>query len=272
MTIAVNWGAGVQSLAILFAVREGLLPPPDFWIFADTGDEPESVYRNVRRAGDMLGSKLVVVSRGRLSAHIVSRISSGLNKGLATPPFFVQTDTTPAPVRRGCTADFKVKVLERAQKDLGVTEAWFGISTDEMERMKTAPDGMVYRHPLIDTLRWSRDRCVGYLATQTWPDGAPVEAVRSACVYCPFRSADGWVALAQREPEAFEAAARFEDAVHDAWERHGYVGGLKNKPFLVRTLKPLREQVAAWREQREALPTQGDLFGMLNECAGVCGI
>lgn len=36
----VSWGGGTQSSAISLMVLRGLLPRPDLFLFADTGDEP----------------------------------------------------------------------------------------------------------------------------------------------------------------------------------------------------------------------------------------
>jgi hypothetical protein len=63
--IVCSFGAGVQSTAILALVERGDLPRPDAWVFADTGDEPESVYKQVDWAEGRikaLGSELVTVT------------------------------------------------------------------------------------------------------------------------------------------------------------------------------------------------------------------
>lgn len=41
-------GAGTQSTALYFLMRDGVVPKPDAAIFADTGDEPNEVYETVR--------------------------------------------------------------------------------------------------------------------------------------------------------------------------------------------------------------------------------
>lgn len=60
-------GAGTQSTAIYFMMRDGKIPLPDAAIFADTGAEPAEVYDNVEflKAGfEELGVPFYIVGRG----------------------------------------------------------------------------------------------------------------------------------------------------------------------------------------------------------------
>lgn len=47
LPIVCSFGAGTQSSAIAQLVLEGRLPRPALWQFADTGEEPPSVYANL---------------------------------------------------------------------------------------------------------------------------------------------------------------------------------------------------------------------------------
>jgi hypothetical protein len=42
-----NLGAGVQSTTLFLMLIDGDLPPVDYAIFADTGDEPQDVYQHL---------------------------------------------------------------------------------------------------------------------------------------------------------------------------------------------------------------------------------
>ena len=48
MINVVSYGGGVQSTAIVLMAIDGLIPKPDYVIFADTGSEMESTYKTVK--------------------------------------------------------------------------------------------------------------------------------------------------------------------------------------------------------------------------------
>lgn len=169
---------------------------------------------------------------------------------------------------RGCTRDFKTRLLDgaakahfeiaRAEKDVKVSR-WLGISTDEAHRMGKAEAAWFRKdYPLID-LRLSRTDCVSILRAA----GRPV--VRSACVFCPFHSDREWQRLKTDEPEAFAAAVAFEREMWAAWEEHGTIAGLDSRPSLHKSGTPLGELDFAGAQQ--------EMFGGWgNDCAGVCGV
>jgi len=64
-----NLGAGVQSTALYLLSMEGSepeVPKFDYAIFADTQEEPESVYRHVEWLQSLGGPPIHVVTAGRL--------------------------------------------------------------------------------------------------------------------------------------------------------------------------------------------------------------
>ena len=77
--------------------------------------------------------------------------------------------------RRQCTAEFKIQPIRRKIRELAglkprqrapkglLISQWLGISTDEITRMKQAPDPWIEnRFPLIDDLRMSRSDCLAW--------------------------------------------------------------------------------------------------------------
>jgi len=274
MISIVNWGGGVQSTAIMFLVMERhptlmrVLPddmemPTEFY-FADTGDEPEAVYAHVGKMRPLLkegGIDLIEVKRHKewpLSSHILERAESG-TRGISMIPMFVETGTTPSPIRRGCTQDYKVKPIERAIKESYGKQPiyqWFGISADESQRMKISQKSYrTFWYPLIQ-MGWKRDHCIDYLKAKG------VESPRSACYFCPFHSPLEWKRIGGSERHK---AAKFEKEIHDAFETHGSVCGLKGMPYLHRSMQPL---------DAIDFDSQMDLFyePMDDECFGVCGV
>jgi hypothetical protein len=273
----VSFGGGVQSTALAWMALRGhadLLswqsPLPALWLFADTGDEPIAVYEHVDRMERELvgaGFEFRRVSAGKLSDHVLERAEAG-EGGISLPPLFVASDGREAmPVRRGCTRDFKIKPLDRAARaHFGVprraqdwagepVRQWYGISADEGQRMRISQDRWrTFAYPLVE-LGWTRSRCLDYL------DSIGESAPRSACVFCPFHSADEWRRV-KDAPGDWAAAVAFEARLHAAHNEHGQIAGLRTKPFLHRSRVPLAD--VEFNRQ--------EAFSFDDECAGVCGI
>jgi hypothetical protein len=275
----VSFGGGVQSTAVAMLVINNHPDlkaamgeaRPELWLFSDTGDEPQAVYDHVEVMKKLIldaGMEFATVSAGVLSEHVLGKASKG-ERGISLPPLFVSTmgnDTMP--VRRGCTRDFKVKPLDAYAKghfdvprgykgDVFVSQ-WYGISSDEGQRMKISQDRWrVFEYPLV-RMGWSRRKCLDYLAA------LGIDAPRSACVYCPFHSAEEWqkvLAVPSEREKVFE----FERQLHEAWDKHGSIAGLKTKPYLHRSRVPM-SQVDHNKGQRFLWDAWDD------ECAGVCGV
>jgi len=280
---AVSYGGGIQSTAIahlvinkhpeLLAAVEKL---PDCFIFADTGDEPESVYKTVARTKTALenaGIPLLIVRKSArsLSEELKRKVNDGI-RGIDCPPFYLITDNPDGGiVSRQCTSAWKVEVLDRKKKALAglnlrtkshrklknVVDAWMGISVDEASRMRDSKDPwQKYTYPLID-MGWRRLDCIKYL------EEIEVQATRSACSYCPFHSDSEWKRIKSEEPKAWKQAVDFEKWLHAKHADGVQIAGLRGKPFLHKSRIPL--------EQAD-FNNQMDLFGFDDECAGVCGV
>lgn len=156
-------GAGVQSTTLALMAAEGEITPlPNCAIFADTGEEPAAVYKHldwlltpgrlpfpvhIVRAWEgygkpgikrSLGDEILAATRGESKAGSHSR-----------PPFFVaNSDGTKGMIRRQCTGDFKIDVIQAKEREILKLKRgqrwpdeiqivqWIGISTDEVTRMK----------------------------------------------------------------------------------------------------------------------------------------
>ena len=280
LTEIVSFGAGTQSSAIallahnrdprLLAVTGGKLP--DHYIFADTGDEPRSVYDQLALFSELLNVPLHIVTRhedGRsLADELCGRLEAGKQTNLTWIPAFVGSKSRKGRgmLQRRCTQKMKVYPLRRAARTLSgyrhkvikhlVCRQWLGISTDEITRVResTEPWSELF-YPLIE-MGWSRADCEDYLREH----GIPV--IKSACVYCPFRTSAAWQEMKDDEPEEFKRAAAFErrlQAAYDGLESPQ----LKARPFLHPSLVPI---------DKVDFKTPGIRGGMDNECAGVCGV
>lgn len=274
----ISLGAGVQSSTMaLMAAHGEISPMPVAAIFADTGNEPQSVYRwldwlekelpfPVRRVSKMRGGKPVILSSKSLEMH---QTKDGRSICQMNIPFFTLDDNGGFGMVpfRGCTADFKIEPIRKAQRELGNVRhgqknvgviAWIGISADEASRMKNSRDPWVLnRYPLIEK-RLSRQDCLNWMEANHYP-----RPPRSACVFCPFHSDYEWRRLKTEEPKEFEKAVRFEQDVQQAKANSG---NFRTIPFLHASRQPLNTVDFRNAEDR------GQINMFENECEGMCGV
>lgn len=254
-------GAGVQSTTLaLMAAKGEIGPMPDAAIFADTGWEPRAVYEHLARLREALPFPVHVVSAGDLRADILAKTNTTGQRFAAVPWFMRMPDGTEAMGRRQCTAEYKLKPLQRQIRAMlggktpkGGAEVWIGISTDEAFRVK--PSRVQYianRWPLIEQ-RMNRNDCIRWMDRNGW------SAPKSSCIGCPFHSADQWRALT---PDEFADACAVDEAI-----RQPHPGrGIKGEQFMHRSLRPLTEVDLTTAEDR------GQLNLFVNECEGMCGV
>ena len=277
-------GCGVQSSTVLLMSIHGELPKLDAAIFADTGDEPEAVYKwagFLREQAQAAGIRWIDTRHSgsdSLSEHVIRSVSIG--KRVDSPPLFViGKDGTGSPINRSCTSNWKIKPIIKATRELlGLrkgqrwpktlaVETWLGISADEMQRMKAATEPWQrFWHPLIEE-PWNdrfapirekpmrRSDCLAWMQRNGYP-----EPPRSACWHCPFHGNSSWRRLRDSDPEAWQKALAFDRAIRNGYR--GKIEGWHGQAYLHRSLKPLDEVDLGSDEM--------PLFG--EECGGVCGV
>lgn len=277
-------GAGVQSTALALMAVDGHLPPLDHAIFADTGWEPDGVYRHLDRLTVELeshGVEVHIVSNGNIRDDALAE-----GHRFASMPLHMKGEKGNGIGRRQCTSEYKLAPIKRKVRELlgakvdgtlangsprvrrvpgrpgsRFVEMWVGISTDEIERQKPADVSYIHRiDPLIDVLDMDRESCVAYLESR-WP--WPVE--RSACIGCPYHTNVEWRRLRD------EAPAEFADAVEfDVELRAKPLGGFKSEAYLHGDRVPLAEANLDKVTRRENLAAQGRLFQGCNpfDCPG----
>lgn len=269
----ISLGAGVQSSTMaLMASRGELLDiQVDFAIFADTQDESKQVYAWLDWLEKQLSFPVYRVTKGRLSdsALAMHRSKAGKEYPLASIPFHVVNEQGKRSIVRfrNCTRDFKINPIskelrlrcgvKRGQKFQTVTSL-IGISYDEMTRMKTSRDlWVVNRWPLIE-LKMRRSDCIEWMVSNGYP-----EPPKSACVYCPFKSANEFRRMQIDEPDEFARAVQFEKDFNENQAK----AGNRNKYFVFRSCKPLDEV-----DFRSDLEKGQRAFSFLDECDGMCGV
>lgn len=269
--IYLSLGAGVQSTALLVlsAAGERGVPRADVAIFADTGDEPEYVYRYLEILKAWSPIPIHTVAEGHLGADVLDRHKGLRTRFAAIPAWTRGADGNASGLRRQCTREYKITPIEReVRRILGYAKgervkkhatALIGISLDEATRMKPSRTAWIEnRYPLVDAgLR--RADCLR-IVEQT---GLP-RPEKSSCLFCPYHSDAYWINLRSQHPEDFEKAAVFDSGIRDM-TRSGDAGSV----FLHRSLVPLRE--VEFKHQRQIpLVLDGEQFD--NECEGVCGV
>ena len=85
-------GAGVQSTTMSLMVAHGVIEPPDFAIFADTGWEPRAVYDHLAwlRGDNVLPFPVHIVQRGNLKDDLLQKATGNVDKRFAAVPFFTK--------------------------------------------------------------------------------------------------------------------------------------------------------------------------------------
>lgn len=274
-------GAGVQSSCLALMAAHGKVPNyPALGgaIFADTQDEPESVYSwlnwleaEIARCPFPFPVHRVTAGKLSLRSLDMRTTEDGRRYSRTDIPFYTRNhDGSAGRVKnRSCTRDFKIKpIMKKARKMANVPRKsksarvhvvqWIGISVDEIYRMKPSRDWWAESvWPLVD-LRMNRHDCKQWMNNMGYP-----EPPRSSCVFCPFHNNHEWRRLRDDEPESFRRAVEFERAVQRI---KGESQNFRTAPFLHRSLRPL-DQVDF---RTDADHGQGNLFN--NECEGMCGV
>jgi hypothetical protein len=176
-------------------------------------------------------------------------------------------DGTEGMIRRQCTKDFKILPIERKVRELlglkkhqrfrgdgPVVEQWYGISLDEVSRMRYHPHKWgVHYYPLIE-MKWERKDCI------YWLEKRNLHPVRSACWMCPYRTNEEWRWLQKNSPVDWEKAVDFDRRIRKA-------GGMRGDTYLHRQCIPLEEVDLSTPEDHGQLGLWGDVCE-----EGMCGV
>ena len=262
----ISLGVGVQSSTMALMAAKGELPMPDCAIFADTGYEPEAVYKYLEFLKKELPFPIHIVEKGNIRDDMINSVDNGQRFPIA--PFFTKSAETgkSGMLQRQCTNDYKIQPIRKKIRELcdvgykkhfpkdKYVEQWIGISTDEIQRMKPARDKYIKnKHPLIE-LNMNRQQCLIWMNKNNYP-----LPEKSACICCPYHDDAYWSFMKKERPNEFEQAVWFDKKI-----RFGS-RNIKDELYLHRSCKPLDEV-----EFKEKVDNQMDMFD--NECEGMCGL
>lgn len=271
----ISLGGGVQSSVLALMAKHGLIRPmPDYAIFADTGWEPEGVYRHLEWLSEQLPFPVQTVRRSNIRDDILAGVNSTGQEFSAIPAFVRSYTGKTGIARRQCTREYKLAPIElemrdllglgfrqRIEEDLSV-ELWIGISKDEIIRMKPSRLRWVdHRWPLID-MGFSRADCIAWFA-EAYPERT---LPRSACIGCPYHTDAEWADMRRNDPAAWADAVFVDDSLR-AGERAKRFGG---EMYLHNSMRPLAEIPLTTMAASEGEPAAAVAFG--EECEGMCGV
>ena len=249
-----SYGAGVQSRAMLHMALNGILPRPDRVVFADTMAEPQAVYQAVKE--DQAHAEAAGISFDTVAYKNLGDIAN--LTGVFIPAHTLNPNTgSKGMLRRQCTGRFKVDPIKRHLRALGYKHVTMllGITTDESIRVKDSRVRWIANsYPFIDR-GMSRNDCDVYLRT------LGLAAVKSACVFCPYRSNYGWAKI-RANPADWAAAIAYDRAVRHKRPKGGEMYVHPDRVPLDQAGVPdLSTMIPLFEE---------DGFG--NECEGYCGL
>lgn len=265
-------GAGRQSSALLLLAAEGRIPRPDVAIFADTGWEPQPVYRHLERlerdVAQPAGIPVLRVSAGNIRADALDPA----HRFVSMPTFTINADGSRGMGRRQCTNEYKLRpIKEKVRELLGYphplniprdvyAEQAIGISRDEIGRMKDS--GLKYLRsvfPLLDLegaadgrAGWTADDCIRYLRSRGFR-----HVPKSACVGCPFHGNRQWREMRDNRPDEWADAVAFDHALRAAPREDGI------REYLHPSRVPLDEAPIGRVSAHEWRSRQTDVFGQV---------
>lgn len=228
---------------------------PEFAVFADTGDEPQEVYDWLERLRGLLPFRVKIAHRDAMFWPLSKNLI--VSEHSQIPAFFKSSNGAIGIGKRQCTKHWKIVPVKKKIREClnaqgkhlppSFVHLWHGISTDEISRAKDSREEWItHVFPLLDK-RMSRQDCVA------WLDRHGLEAPKSACVYCPYRSPNQWRKSKQNPTE---------------WALITKVDALLNKrnEFLHSSCRPINEVDFSTEEER------GQINMFNNECEGMCGV
>ncbi len=265
-----NFGGGVDSTAIMVGLsrlyRGGdATARPDLILFADTGDELQETYANVRRMSEWCASvgfpEVTVVSR---PINIPGRVGY---KSLSENCITNETLPSEAFGRGSCSIKWKHEPMDaflfgrkrpyrmgwmEAQGHAGVKPTkLIGYDFTETQKgkrgkwAKVAEDAVAcYRFPLVEW-QWTRQDCIDAIAAE----GLPV-VIKSACFMCPNQSEGELRTMAANDPALFLRALAIEEIA-----KRGHHGLTKLEGLWRRTRKMDNRPGSwvAWAKMHELL-------------------
>lgn len=267
MLTVISLGAGVQSSVMALMAAHGEIEPmPDCAIFADTQAEPKHVYDWLDWLETQLPFPVYRVSHGNLKDAV---LTGNDGSRFVPPPFYTSNEhgEKEGLLRRQCTREYKIQPIQKKLRELAgykprqrmpadSVQQWIGISLDEIQRMKDAPEKWYSnRWPLIEK-RMTRLHCLEWMSKR----GYNALPQKSACTFCPYHDDETWRRMQCDDPESWAEAIVVDEAIRDGFAK------TNQKLYVHRSLIPLKDVDFSRPDENQ------DTFTFMDECDGMCGV
>lgn len=211
-----SFGGGVQSIAILVLVAQGKLQKPELAIMANTGRERSSTWRYFTQHAEPIFEEYEIPFE--VAGHNLATVDLYAHNGDLLIPAFTQTGKLPT----FCSSEWKKLTVRRRLRQLGYgpknpVTMWFGMSLDEVDRMRTSDKKWIKNHyPLVFDYRLRRHECE--LLIEDF--GLPASP-KSACWMCPNMSNAEWNEIKLNDPADWQKAIELDEFVRANDEQGG---------------------------------------------------
>lgn len=248
-------GAGMQSTALALMSCENKMkgiihkevPIYDAVIFCDLGLEPYWVKDQVefiKNACNKAG-----IPFHKIESNLYQDYMDNFGRGhVSSIPFWsVDENGKKAKMRRHCTLDYKIALIEKFLKynllgykkyqrlkkeDIQAHEMHIGFSYEERKRMSQDYSNLfIKKYPLID-MKWERADSYKYIL-EVW--GLDTKA--SACNFCPFHKNYFFMHLKENSKEDYERTVAFDRMIGEMQPRTA----IKSKIYLSRSRKRIED-------------------------------
>lgn len=272
-------GIGTQSTTLYYMSALDIIKPYNYAIFVDPGREKKETYEYLKMLIEW-GKKnnapeIIIYHEKNLYEDLLNCTNSNGNSFITIPAYVSSKKYKSSLLRRQCTNEYKIQPFTRAiRKIYNITgHCWtpptsisFGITTDEIERMKIPLKkwqtslfpfcGYSVTRDKTNKIKgypkFNRQDCIDWLKKNNFP-----VPVKSSCTFCPYQSDLSWLKLKKNDPNEFKKIVQLDKAI-----RKDNKGRMKSPIYLHRSLKPL--------DRVKFKTSDKDDFGT---CAsGICGL
>ena len=261
----ISFSGGRTSGYMLWRVLQSNngLPPEAIVCFANTGKEDEATLRFVKACEENWNVPIVWLEYRRADPkYVVVNFETASRNGEPFEEIILKKNFLPNPVTRFCTAELKIRTLNRYLKDLGwdhdENTDWIGIRADEPRRAAKVDKSRV---PLFVAGITAKD--VGeFWSSQTFDLELPNirgKTFHGNCDLCFLKGYPQTLSLIQEKPERAIWWAKMEATIQSAGKFQG-----DGDRF--------RKDRPSYAQMMNFAQTQGDMFASEDESiACYCG-
>ena len=248
-------GAGMQSTALALMSCENKMkgiihkevPIYDAVIFCDLGLEPYWVKGQVEFIKNSCNS--VGIPFYEIESNLYQDYMDNFGRGhVSSIPFWsVDENGKKAKMRRHCTLDYKIALIEKFLKynllgykkyqrlkkeDIQAHEMHIGFSYEERKRISQDYSNLfIKKYPLID-MKWERADSYKYIL-EVWG----LETKASACNFCPFHKNYFFKHLKENSKEDYDRTVAFDRMIGEMQPHTA----IKSKIFVSRSRKRIED-------------------------------